>query len=195
MTIFYVLSTAVYWAVWTLLIVSMADLVCGLVHWAEDSYAEDDWPIIGASVIAPNRLHHSNPRAFVANNWWQSAHLQIKAGIAIVLLSLWGNWFSCGLVLFVAVAVNGNEVHKWAHRSKAENGLLITWLQDNGLVQSRRHHASHHRGLRYSHYCSVTNWVNPVLDKTGFWRFLEFCIAKCTGVTPQIEAFSNPRDR
>ncbi len=194
MTITYFISTAVYWTLWTFAIASAADLICGFVHWFEDSYGHDEWPLIGATIIAPNRLHHTKPRAFVSNSWWQSANVQILASTTIVAVSLWGGWFSWGLVLLVALATNGNEVHKWSHRTRAENGRLITWLQDCSIVQGRRHHAQHHRGQRNSHYCSITNWVNPVVDQTGFWRALEFCIFKITGYMPRVDTdIAQPR--
>ena len=180
------------WLAWMFAIVSLADLICGFVHWFEDNYGNEDWPFIGDSIIAPNRLHHSKPRAFTANNWWQSASVQVLASATVIATSLWGGWFSWGLVLLVALATNGNEIHKCSHRSRAENGPVISWLQNCGIVQSRRHHANHHRGQRNTHFCSITNWVNPVLDKTRFWRGLEFCIFKCTGVVPRVDPDVKP---
>ena len=54
-----------YVAAWVFVVVSIADLTCGLVHWWEDTYGQEHWPLIGPAVIAPNRLHHLAPRAFV----------------------------------------------------------------------------------------------------------------------------------
>ena len=80
---------------------------------------------------------------------------------------------------------------------------FVHWLEDNYgredapiigaaiIAPNRRHHAHHHRGLRNSHYCSITNWVNPILDRSGFWRGLEFCIYKMTGVLPRVEVTQN----
>ena len=184
-------STAGHWIAWVLAIVSMADFICGFVHWLEDNYGGKETPIIGAAIIAPNRLHHNKPRAFITKSWWQSAKIQIMASLFVLAVALWGGWFSWGLLLLVVLATNGNEVHKWSHRTRAENGRLITWLQNSAIVQTRRHHAHHHRGMRNSHYCSITNWVNPILDRSGFWRVLEFCIYKMTGVLPRVEITPN----
>ena len=173
--------------VWTAIIVSLADLVCGLVHWFEDSYGQESWPLIGSAIITPNRLHHTKPRAFVRNNWWGSCGHSLIAGAGIVLLALWGGWLSWGLMLFLVAAINGNEVHKWAHRTPAENGPLISWLQTRGLIQNRRQHAQHHRGQHNSHYCTITPWVNPVVDNLKGWRFLEQCIYRVTGIRPVPE--------
>jgi hypothetical protein len=174
--------------VWTVIIVSLADLVSGLVHWFEDSYGQESWPLIGSAIITPNRLHHAKPRAFVQNNWWESCGHSLIVGVGVVLAALWGGWLSWGLMLLLVVAINGNEVHKWAHRTPAENGRLISWLQARGLVQNRRQHARHHRGLRNSHYCIITTWVNPVVDKLGGWRFLEQCVYQTTGIRPVQES-------
>jgi hypothetical protein len=170
--------------VWIFVIVSIADLVCGLVHWWEDSYGQEHWPLIGSAIIAPNRLHHTKPRAFIQNNWWQSARYQVVVGVALVFFAQWAGWFSWGLLLFVVVAANSNEIHKWAHRTRAENGRLISWLQERGVVQTCRQHGRHHRGLRNSNYCTITTWVNPVVDGLGLWRLLEFCVYRIAGVKP-----------
>lgn len=181
------LSLAACSAGWLFFVVSCADLVCGFVHWLEDSYGSERTPIVGPTIIMPNRAHHARPREFLQNSWWRSARYQFIAGIGLIGTAVWAGWFSWQLMLFVIVAVNANEVHKWAHRSRAENGRLINWLQRRGLVQNQQQHARHHRGSRNSHYCTVTPWVNPVVDTLGVWRFLEFYIYRATGVRPVDE--------
>ena len=168
-------------------IVFIADLIVGFVHWLEDNYGQEHWPIIGESVIAPNLLHHSKPKAFCKNTWWQSADYQVIGSLALIVAASFMGLLTWQLVAVLFLAANGNEVHKWAHRSKKENGKIITWLQNQGLIQSRRHHAKHHGGDRNSHYCSLTEWVNPILEKIKFWRGLEWCIEKVTGVSPRVD--------
>ena len=77
------------------------------------------------------------------------------------------------IALVVAIGVNANEIHKWAHRSRRQNGRLISFFQDVGLLQSAGHHARHHRGSKATHYCVVTNYLNPVLERIRFWAALE----------------------
>jgi hypothetical protein len=62
---------------WVILIICLADLTCGLAHWFEDNYGHEDWPVIRSAIIAPNRLHHDKPRAFLENSWWESAWVQV----------------------------------------------------------------------------------------------------------------------
>ena len=40
---------------------------------------------------------------------------------------------------------------------------MITFLQRIGVLQTARHHALHHTDPKNSHYCTVTNVLNPVL--------------------------------
>ncbi|MBA3845802.1 MAG: hypothetical protein H0X45_04035 [Planctomycetes bacterium] len=165
----------------------IADLIVGLVHWLEDSYGSPTWPIIGAAIIAPNLLHHAQPRAFLAKTWWQGADLQAIAGGAVLGIASLCGWFSLELLLIVVLAVNANEFHRWAHRTRAENGRLISFLQDWKLIQSRAHHGRHHGGQRDSHYCAITSWVDPLLERIGLWRALESFILALSGVRRRID--------
>jgi ubiquitin-conjugating enzyme E2 variant len=54
-----------------------------------------------------------------------------------------------------------------------ENGPVIAALQRIRLLQSPRHHQQHHLGRKDSHYCVLTDALNPVLDRTRFWKGLE----------------------
>ena len=47
----------------------IADLLSGLIHWAEDRYFRTDWPWIGNYIAAPNELHHEQPTAFLFHNY------------------------------------------------------------------------------------------------------------------------------
>jgi ubiquitin-conjugating enzyme E2 variant len=174
-------------AVRVVLCLLLADFLAGAVHWLEDSYGQVDWPLVGRTVIAPNLLHHAEPRAFLVNTWWRSADYQVMvAGLALGGAALLG-WFTWELVVVLGVAANANEVHKWSHRTRAENGRVISLLQDCKLVQSRAHHGRHHGGDRNTHYCSVTPWLNPVLERARFWRAAEWLIARVTGATPRLD--------
>ena len=167
--------------------VFIADLIVGFVHWLEDNYGQEDWPLIGKTVIAPNLLHHSKPKDFCKNNWWQSADYQVMGALAICVAASFMGLLTWQLIAVLALAVNGNEVHKWSHRSRKENGKIISWLQDQKLIQSRRQHGHHHGGDRNTHYCTLTEWVNPILEKIKFWRALEWCIERATGVSPRVD--------
>ena len=153
--------------------VLIADFVSGLFHWLEDAYGNEHWPIIGRLVTRPNIVHHHDPRYFTRHNWLQSSWLLVCLGL-VVLLAAW----VCDLLtwrvwLFVCLGANANQIHKWAHRTPAENGRVISFLQRFRLLQTPRHHARHHTDPKNSHYCVLTDFLNPVLDGIRFWEHLE----------------------
>lgn len=165
----------------------LADFITGLVHWWEDAYAQADWPVIGPLVAEPNLLHHRDPRAMTRLPWWRNVDVPVIVG-ALVLGGLTAiHALTWPLTLAILLAAFTNLVHRWAHQSAAENGRLITWMQETGLIQSRAQHALHHRWPRKSHYCPLTNALNPVLEHLDFWRRLERVILRVTGLRRRRE--------
>jgi len=155
-----------------------ADFVGGFMHWLEDAYVREDTPFIGRIVARPNIVHHHYPRYMTRHNWWRTSwDLAIVSGILVVAA-----WFAGALTweigLFAILSANANEFHKWAHRTRKENGWLISFLQDIRLLQTARHHARHHTDPKNSHYCTMTNVLNPALDRMGFWNGMEWALAR-----------------
>ena len=74
-----------------------------------------------------------------------------------------------------------NQVHKWAHMSVGSVPKVVRWLQAGRVLQTPAHHNRHHGGRRDTHYCVVTNVLNPVLDSIGFWRALEELVLRVCG--------------
>ena len=155
-----------------------AEFAAGLVHWFEDAYVREDTPLIGGFVGRPNTIHHHFPRYLTRHNWWQSSWdlVLLAAGLVVGAgcfgLLTWHVW------LFAMLAANANEFHKWEHRTRKENGRIISFLQDIKLLQTAKHHALHHTDPKNSHYCTITNVLNPVLDTLRFWDGLEWLLAK-----------------
>ncbi len=174
-------------AVQVVAIVGLADFAAGLIHWAEDAYFTEDTPVIGPLVIKPNIVHHHLPRYFTRLNWWQSSWELVAVG-AVVLLAAWPlGLLSWQLLLFVAVAINGNEIHKMAHRTRAENGWLVSTLQDWRILQTPHQHGLHHTDPKNTYYCPITNFVNPLLEKIEFWDRLEGYVARRTGASHRFD--------
>ena len=146
-----------------------AEFVAGLVHWFEDAYIRDNTPLVGKYIGRPNIVHHHYPRFMTRNTWWQSSWDLVLFSAFIV-----GGAWSVGLLtwhvwLFAILSANANEFHKWEHCTRKENGRLISFLQDLNILQSAKHHALHHTDPKNSHFCTITNVLNPVLDKIQFW--------------------------
>jgi ubiquitin-conjugating enzyme E2 variant len=179
------MNTFISYAVQFLATVFAAEFAAGFVHWLEDAYIRDTTPLIGKLIGRPNTVHHHYPRQMTRNSWWQSSWdlcllsaLLVVAAWSVGLLT-WHVW------LFAILGANANEFHKWEHRTRKENGRFISFLQDIGLLQNARHHARHHTDPKNSHYCTITNWLNPVLDTIRFWDGLEWLLAKTIGLKRQ----------
>ena len=84
-------------------------------------------------------------------------------------------------LLFVAIGVNANEVHKWNHLPRKKRSKLVVALQDARLLQSAKHHGKHHVGSKDTHYCVLTTLLNPMLDAVQFWQGLEWAIERLLG--------------
>jgi ubiquitin-conjugating enzyme E2 variant len=159
-------------------VILAADFTAGLIHWIEDAYIREDTPLVGRLIGVPNTIHHHLPRRMTRNTWWQSNwDLLLVMGLLVGATAMLGclTWH---VWLFAFVAGNANEVHKWSHRTRRENGRLISWLQDMRILQTPHHHAIHHTNPKEVNYCPITNALNPVLDTLHFWEGLEWLLAR-----------------
>jgi len=171
-------------AVWLL-----ADFVSGVVHWAEDSYGTEATPVIGRWIVRPNLLHHRDAAAFVVKSWLASSWDLAAVGATILAIAGFAGALTWHVGLFALLGANANQIHKWNHMRHSRVPLAISVLQRLRLLQSSRHHAQHHRGTKDSHYCVITEMLNPVLDGLGFWRKLERLLVPIMGLPrPQLGA-------
>ena len=169
-------------AVWLL-----ADFVSGVVHWAEDSYGTEATPVIGRWVVAPNLLHHRDACAFVRKSWLASSWDLAAVGAIILAAAGLAGVLTWHVGLFVLLGANANQVHKWNHMRRSCVPHVIRVLQRLYMLQSPRHHAQHHRGAKNSHYCVITDLLNPLLDRLGWWRLLERLLVPILGLPrPQV---------
>lgn len=155
-------------------VILLADFVTGLVHWLEDSYWSPETPILGKWIVEPNLAHHKNGQEFLQKSWFESSWDLLIVGIIVLLIAYFMKSLTWEVCLFVLITVNANQIHKWAHITRYENKpKLVGLLQKTHILQRTDHHGQHHRKPNNSHYCTVTNVVNPLLDKLNFWRGLE----------------------
>jgi ubiquitin-conjugating enzyme E2 variant len=158
-----------------------ADFVSGLVHWWEDAYARTDRGLF-RRVAVDNLRHHAKPREFLDKSYWESSWDLWLLGAGAVAIAAAFHVLSWHIVLFAALVANANQIHKWAHRTREENGAVIGTLQRLHLLQSTRHHSLHHQGKRNSHYCVITNFLNPMLEELRLWSRLERLIQRVSGI-------------
>ena len=183
------MSDPVFWTVRitqtvasTAIAVLAADLIVGVFHWIEDAYLRDNCPVLGELVARPNILHHYRPRHFLKKSWLASCwDLWLVAGL--ILTAAWAfGVLTPAVGLFAALVGNANQIHKWAHRSRRENGSWINLLHDLRILQGPKHHAIHHTDPKSTHYCVITEFLNPILERIRFWTRLECWLRKAFGI-------------
>lgn len=172
----------------------VADFLSGVIHWCEDRYGSPRWPVFGGAIRDTIR-HHRRPRGFLAKSpLARSRRVIIIAVIGFIAFFLSGTLNAFTITLCVAAAVS-NEIHVAAHSSPKENSHWVTALQHWGIIQSHAHHALHHRNLKNMNYCTITNWVNPVLERMRFWRRAESLVRIWTGQRPRADPTVRRRQR
>lgn len=158
----------------------LVDLVSGFVHWAEDTFCTETTPLIGKWIVTPNVLHHRDGNAFVSKGWFASNwDLTLVGALVIVAAAVAGH---CGaaVVVFSVLGAHANQIHKWNHQPRSAP-WFVRALWTLQLLQGPVQHHRHHRGAKNTAYCVVTPFVNPVLDRLGFWRALERLVVPFTG--------------
>ena len=154
-------------------VILFTDAASGLLHWLEDSYGREHWPVTGALITKPNVLHHHQPTYFTKHGWFYSARELFGLGALILAVAYITDLLTWHVLAVMVLGVNANELHKWAHKNKADRPKVVYWLQKTGILQTPVHHAKHHMKNKDTNYCILTNIVNPLLDGLGVWRALE----------------------
>jgi len=169
------------------------DLVGGVVHWAADTYFSEDTPIVGPALIKPFRQHHLFPRDICTHTFVSIVGNVCILAVPVLSVCLYLLWISDhGLIAFAilctalmaATTVGTNIFHKWAHQEKPAAG--VRWLQRMRFVLEPNHHQVHHTEPFQMHYCITNGWLNPLLNKIGFFRKLE-AILHFFGIEPTNE--------
>jgi uncharacterized iron-regulated membrane protein len=163
--------------------VLVADFISGLIHWWEDTYGLPTWPVIGRLVIEPNIDHHLNPGLMGTMAGFADRNYQpVLAALAVTGLAWLAGWFSWPLAAIAVMASLGNESHYWSHRGG--NGPIVRFLHDACLVITPQQHAKHHKPPYDKYFCTITNLVNPVLERICFWKLLESLLLRA-GLAPK----------
>ncbi len=160
----------------------VADFLSGLVHWAGDTIGDANTPVFGPNFVTPFRYHHVDPKDITRHDFIEvnGNNCIVVAPILALLLLVtphstgWFFW-SCAVVAFTSWFVFcTNQFHKWAHQDKPAGWVRA--LQRAGLILSPEHHALHHASPQNRAYCITVGWMNPVLDRIGFFRACEAVI-------------------
>lgn len=162
----------------------LADFTSAHFHWLEDTY--DFLP--KNEIICNNRLHHLEPRRIIETPFIKSIQGSALAVAPFLAAAIYLDVPDCIVysLLFTAMA---NWIHQMAHQTSKEikDASYIIWLlQKAGIMQSREHHRLHHfTKERETHYCVMTDYLNPLLEKIDYWRKLESLIHFITQSKPR----------
>lgn len=98
-------------------------------------------------------------------------------------------WLSLAMHVFLPsflfLVCMSQQFHAWSHMKKSELHPAIIALQDANILISRKAHGAHHKPNFDGNYSIVSGWWNPLLDRTGFFRWLEQRVCAATGVEPR----------
>jgi len=161
----------------------LADFISGVAHWAQDRILVPSKNNFKNKIIMDNVLHHTKPAEMLKFSLLENIRIAIFVMWPIALiLYLMGSptviWLAFFFVAF------GNGVHWFSHQRRVN--FLVRFLQRIGLFTSFSHHRQHHQSAgklvdRHNakiKFCVMTNWVNPLLDRIQFFRFLEMAFGK-----------------
>jgi ubiquitin-conjugating enzyme E2 variant len=170
------------------------DFVSGLVHWAADTYGEEHTPVIGRSLVKPFRIHHVRPQEICEHGLVET--IGNTCILAAPLLTLFVVLMTTGetsaaaaaavfaAVMTVGVTVATNQFHKWAHRQSPPRPVRL--LQRARIILTPEHHQTHHAAPFELSYAITNGWLNPLLNRTRFFRRLEGAL-RAFGIKPSRE--------
>lgn len=182
------LSQTLWIVVQVILLILAADLMGGLFHWAEDSYGTVHTPIWGPVFVAPNIRHHDEPSAMLRIHWLPNNAPLIGVSAIIILLAWAFSVLTWQWVVFAVIGGFNQQAHRFAHSPRQRLPSAVRLFQRIGLLQDARHHWCHHRPPHRTHFCVMTPWLNPVLDRLGFWRGLEWAVFPILGPVRRDDA-------
>ena len=151
----------------------LADFIGGLFHWAEDTLGSEASPIWGKVFVSPNVIHHDEPRRMNKIPWYINNIANVLGAATVVALFWAFGALSWQVWVIALIGACNQQVHRFSHAPSLRLPAPIRWMQRVGLIQGARHHWKHHTEPHLTNYCVLTHWLNPLLDRTGFWRALE----------------------
>jgi ubiquitin-conjugating enzyme E2 variant len=155
----------------------LIDFLSGFVHWFFDTQVEPGNTPLGR--IAIDFLdHHVRPLrtaevGFYASAWRPAAYVSLPL-MTIALFAPLSTVQSAAIFWIGWVSMLVPQTHKLAHIKQPSQ--FVQLLQKCRLIIHPSSHEAHHRDNNES-FCVFTGWLNPALDRSRFWRGLEWVFA------------------
>lgn len=171
-----------YWKLffYSLSVWLFADFLSGVVHWAADTYGNENTPIFGKGLIQPFREHHVEPfkmtthtYLFTNGSLYFGSSILVGASLFIAVPDL-----KFILLLLAFWVAHTNQIHKWSHQKQEQRSIIAKTLSFLGIIISPSRHRGHHIGDFDSSYCITSGMCNPFLNSINFWRRMERLISK-----------------
>ncbi|HYC89961.1 MAG TPA: fatty acid desaturase CarF family protein [Thermoanaerobaculia bacterium] len=165
-----------------------ADLASGLLHWAFDTWFDEEMTFLRRMVLQvrehhvyPNRIFHIHFLHDAGTLSW-IAFLVTTPAIGLSIL-LDAPAVVLASVVFSILLVTMLAFHKIGHRARQPRWIVL--LQKARLLISAAHHSRHHGGNHDFNYCLINGWADDTLGRAGLFRALEWGIARVTGAVPR----------
>lgn len=171
-----------------------ADLVSGLVHWLADTWGTVEVPILGPTLIKNFREHHADPKALTHKGLVETngdnCMVLVPAQASTFLIPLedgapWSVFVHAFALSFALWIMLTNQVHKWAHMELDELSLPVRLFQRLRVILPKSEHDLHHTAPFETHYCITNGWINGLLARIGFYRWMERTAWRITGAIPR----------
>jgi len=165
-----------------------ADLGSGLLHWAFDTWFDEDIEFLRRMVLQV-REHHVYPNRIFRIHFLHDAGtlswiaLIVTAPAIGIAMLLDAGAVVLGAAVFSLLLVTMLVFHKIGHRARQPRWIRV--LQKSRLLISAAHHSRHHGGNHDFNYCLINGWADDTLGRAGFFRALEWAIARATGAEPR----------
>lgn len=153
----------------------LADLVGQFFHKWLDSYASEANPLWGKAA-QEFRKHHEFAGNLNGVPYLSHVAAFGKLMAPFFIAACFGDWtkqpaLGVNLLLILVFLLNTTEIHKQAHTRHPH--ALARFLQKIGVAISFDRHLRHHVPPYGSDYAVLNGWSQPILDKTGFWRWAD----------------------
>lgn len=158
-------------------IVLIADFFSGVAHWAQDRFDAKRLSFFNYMFIYKADEHHKHPSLCTQYTWFERNRYPV-----LILTMLAGSMFVVGMLtwkimLFLTLLLFSGEIHVLSHHQSSSRNSLIRILKRSRLIQSSDHHRVHHKNHDLN-YCIITNAVNPLLNRMGFFKWLDSMFVK-----------------